>query len=122
MTQTFSDRLRGIHAATIVPMTPDFEIDETRLADHVASVASTPGINGLLVNGHAGENFVLSLAEKQRVVELAREYASERLPDRLWRQSRIEPGGRARGGCAGAGGRGRASGVSSQQLGARTRR
>ncbi|QHP71641.1 dihydrodipicolinate synthase family protein [Bradyrhizobium sp. LCT2] len=75
MTQTFSDRLRGIHAATIVPMTPDFEIDETRLADHVASVASTPGINGLLVNGHAGENFVLSLAEKQRVVELAREYA-----------------------------------------------
>ncbi|MGY3394610.1 4-hydroxy-tetrahydrodipicolinate synthase [Bradyrhizobium sp. USDA 3311] len=75
MTQTFSDRLRGIHAATIVPMTPDFEIDETRLADHVASVASAPGINGLLVNGHAGENFVLSLAEKQRVVELAREYA-----------------------------------------------
>ncbi|MCW1992300.1 UNVERIFIED_ORG: 4-hydroxy-tetrahydrodipicolinate synthase [Bradyrhizobium japonicum] len=41
----------------------------------MASVASTPGINGLLVNGHAGENFVLSLAEKQRVVELAREYA-----------------------------------------------
>lgn len=73
--RSFSDRLRGIHAATIVPMTPDFEIDETRLADHVASVASTPGINGLLVNGHAGENFVLSLAEKQRVVELAREYA-----------------------------------------------
>lgn len=73
--RSFSDRLRGIHAATIVPMTPDFEIDERRLADHVASVASTPGINGLLVNGHAGENFVLSLAEKQRVVELAREYA-----------------------------------------------
>jgi 4-hydroxy-tetrahydrodipicolinate synthase len=28
-----------------------------------------------LVNGHAGENFVLSLAEKRRVVELAREHA-----------------------------------------------
>lgn len=75
MTQTFSDRLRGIHAATIVPMTAEFEIDETSLAAHLAAVASTPGINGLLVNGHAGENFVLSLAEKQRVVELAREYA-----------------------------------------------
>lgn len=73
--RSFSDRLRGIHAATIVPMTPDFEIDETSLAAHLAAVASTPGINGLLVNGHAGENFVLSLAEKQRVVELAREYA-----------------------------------------------
>ncbi|MBR0971334.1 MULTISPECIES: dihydrodipicolinate synthase family protein [Bradyrhizobium] len=70
--QTFRDRLRGIHAATIVPMTPHFEIDEPGLADHLASVASTPGINGLLVNGHAGENFVLSLAEKRRVVELAR--------------------------------------------------
>jgi 4-hydroxy-tetrahydrodipicolinate synthase len=70
--QAFRDRLRGIHAATIVPMTPDFEIDEPGLADHLASVASTPGINGLLVNGHAGENFVLSLAEKRRVVELAR--------------------------------------------------
>ncbi|WP_245471229.1 dihydrodipicolinate synthase family protein [Bradyrhizobium genosp. SA-3] len=71
----FSDRLRGIHAATIVPMTPDFEIDEAQLAAHLASVASTPGINGLLVNGHAGENFVLSLAEKRRVVELARRHA-----------------------------------------------
>lgn len=73
--QTFGDRLRGIHAATIVPMTPDFGIDEAKLAAHLASVASTPGINGLLVNGHAGENFVLSLVEKQRVVQLARQHA-----------------------------------------------
>ncbi len=73
--RTFSDRLRGIHAATIVPMTPDFEVDEVQLAVHLTSVVSTPGINGLLVNGHAGENFVLSLAEKRRVVELARQHA-----------------------------------------------
>ncbi|MGY4505128.1 4-hydroxy-tetrahydrodipicolinate synthase [Bradyrhizobium sp. GM24.11] len=73
--RTFSERLRGIHAATIVPMTPDFAIDEAKLAAHIASVASTPGIKGLLVNGHAGENFVLSLAEKRRVVELARKHA-----------------------------------------------
>jgi 4-hydroxy-tetrahydrodipicolinate synthase len=73
--QTFSDRLRGIHAATVVPMTPDFGIDEAKLAAHLALVASTPGINGLLVNGHAGENFVLARAEKQRVVELASEHA-----------------------------------------------
>ncbi|MGY8678860.1 dihydrodipicolinate synthase family protein [Bradyrhizobium sp. UFLA05-153] len=73
--RTFSDRLRGIHAATIVPMTVDFGVDEAQLAAHLTSVASTPGINGLLVNGHAGENFVLSLAEKRRVVELARQHA-----------------------------------------------
>jgi 4-hydroxy-tetrahydrodipicolinate synthase len=75
MTRSFLDRLRGIHAATIVPMKPDFSIDEAVLAAHIASVAVVPGINGLLVNGHAGENFVLSLAEKRRVVEIARENA-----------------------------------------------
>lgn len=74
-TASFADRLRGIHAATIVPMTPDFEIDEAELAAHLASVTAVPGINGLLVNGHAGENFVLSRAEKRRVVELARTHA-----------------------------------------------
>ncbi|WP_245452229.1 dihydrodipicolinate synthase family protein [Bradyrhizobium forestalis] len=73
--RTFSDRLRGVHAATIVSMTPDFEIDEAQLAAHLTAVAFTSGINGLLVNGHAGENFVLSRAEKRRVVELARRHA-----------------------------------------------
>lgn len=75
--RSFSDRLCGIHAATIVPMTSDFRIDEPALAAHIASISSVPGINGLLVNGHAGENFVLSLAEKLRVVEVAREYAKD---------------------------------------------
>ncbi len=65
MTQPFSDRLRGIHAATIVPMTSDFLVDEPALAAHIASVASVPGINGLLVNGHAGENFVLLEAARE---------------------------------------------------------
>lgn len=72
--QSFGDRLRGIHAATIVPMTSDFLIDEPALAAHIASVASVPGVNGLLVNGHAGENFLLTLAEKIQVVELARRH------------------------------------------------
>lgn len=72
MTTTFTDRLRGIHAATIVPMRPDFSVDEDALAAHIAAVTAVRGINGLLVNGHAGENFVLTLAEKRRVVEIAR--------------------------------------------------
>ena len=75
MTLRFLDRLRGIHAATLVPMRPDFSVDEDALADHIARVSAVRGINGLLVNGHAGENFVLSLAEKRRVVEIARAVA-----------------------------------------------
>jgi 4-hydroxy-tetrahydrodipicolinate synthase len=73
MTGPFLDRLRGIHASTIVPMNPDFSIDEDALGAHISRVTAVPGINGLLVNGHAGENFVLSLSEKRRVVEIARE-------------------------------------------------
>ena len=72
MTGPFLDRLCGIHAATIVPMRPDFAIDEDALTAHISRVTTVPGINGILVNGHAGENFVLSLAEKRRVVEIAR--------------------------------------------------
>jgi 4-hydroxy-tetrahydrodipicolinate synthase len=70
--KNFTDRLHGIHAATIVPMRSDFAIDEDALAAHIATVTAVPGISGLLVNGHAGENFVLSLAEKRRIVEIAR--------------------------------------------------
>ncbi len=63
----------GIHAATVCPMRPDdYEIDEAALVAHVAAVSRVPGIRGLLINGHAGENFVLSRAEARRVVELVR--------------------------------------------------
>ena len=64
--------LGGIHAATVCPLRPDFSIDETALAEHVAHVAGTPGIEGLLINGHAGENFLLSREEKKRVVATVR--------------------------------------------------
>ncbi len=72
MFEAFCRALTGIHAATIVPMRDDFSIDEAALADHVAWLTQRPGIGGLLVNGHAGENFVLSAAEKRRVVEITR--------------------------------------------------
>lgn len=72
MTESFVRRLSGIHAATVVPMRADFSVDEEALATHVATVTGVPGIRGLLINGHAGENFVLSRAEKRRVVEIAR--------------------------------------------------
>lgn len=72
MSQSVQQRLSGIHAATIVPMRDDYTIDESALADHLAVVSRVPGIQGLLINGHAGENFVLTAPEKRRVVEIAR--------------------------------------------------
>ena len=53
-------------------MRPDWSVDEAALAAHVASLAAVPGINGLLINGHAGENWLLDRAETRRVVEIVR--------------------------------------------------
>ncbi|MGV6871336.1 dihydrodipicolinate synthase family protein [Pseudochelatococcus sp. B33] len=67
------EKFAGIYASTIVPMDDRERIDREALARHMADVASTTGIRGLLINGHAGENATLTAAEKQIVVEIARE-------------------------------------------------
>ena len=73
MTNRESAVPHGIYAATLAPMHEDFALDEATLAAHVASMAGVSGMRGLLINGHAGENFALTRSEKRRVVELARE-------------------------------------------------
>jgi 4-hydroxy-tetrahydrodipicolinate synthase len=65
-------RLGGIHAATVCPLDGAYRVDEAALARHVGAVAAVPGIDGLLINGHAGENFVLDAGEKARVIAAIR--------------------------------------------------
>lgn len=72
MMESAIERLGGIHAATVCPLDDAYRVDEAALARHVDAVAAVPGIDGLLVNGHAGENFVLDPAEKARVVAAIR--------------------------------------------------
>lgn len=66
----------GIFASTVVPMHADEQIDFEALARHQKTVADHPGIRGLLINGHAGENFMLTAQEKQEVVLCARDAVS----------------------------------------------
>ncbi|NYZ16516.1 dihydrodipicolinate synthase family protein [Azospirillum sp. RWY-5-1] len=61
----------GVYVATVCPMRPDFAIDEDALAAHLQDAMATPGMRGVLINGHAGENFMLSREEKRRVVAIA---------------------------------------------------
>ncbi|MFA5487658.1 MAG: dihydrodipicolinate synthase family protein [Candidimonas sp.] len=68
----------GVYAATICPFTPDGRVDEGALAEHIDEVSSRDGIVGLLVNGHAGENFMLNSREKLRVLEVADEVCGKR--------------------------------------------
>lgn len=68
----------GIYAATICPLLDNGDIDEATLARHLESNAFVPGMTGLLINGHAGENFTLSREEKRRVLEIAFEVCGKR--------------------------------------------
>jgi 4-hydroxy-tetrahydrodipicolinate synthase len=65
------DAFHGIYAATVCPLLDDGRIDEATLARHLEANATVAGMKGLLINGHAGENFMLSREEKRRVTEIA---------------------------------------------------
>ncbi len=69
----------GIFASTICPMTDTGAIDIDNLAAHLSSVAGTDGMAGLLINGHAGENFALDRAESAQVVRTARQACGKSL-------------------------------------------
>src|SRR5438445_28419 len=71
MTPSGPNPYHGIYTATICPMALDGSVDESTLARHLADAVATEGVVGVLINGHAGENFMLSRAEKKRVVEIA---------------------------------------------------
>ncbi|UVH54788.1 dihydrodipicolinate synthase family protein [Variovorax paradoxus] len=73
-----SDAFHGIYAATLCPLLDDGRIDEATLARHLEANAFVPGMKGLLINGHAGENFSLSREEKRRVTKIAFEVCGER--------------------------------------------
>ena len=77
MTADPNQRFHGIYAATVCPLHADGSIDEPALAKHLTDVLAVDGVAGLLVNGHAGENFMLSRAEKKRVVEIAGRVCTE---------------------------------------------
>lgn len=65
-------RFHGIYPSTVLPMCGDFSPDWEAYAKHTAHCVMRPGIRGVLINGHAGENYVITRAEKRRAVEVTR--------------------------------------------------
>ena len=64
-------RFHGIYPSTVLPMrAKTFAPDWESYARHTAHCVMRRGMAGVLMNGHAGENFCLSRAEKQRAVEV----------------------------------------------------
>ena len=58
----------GVYPSTILPMRADFTPDWDAYAAHTEACGLWPGIAGVLCNGHAGENAVISGPEKRRAV------------------------------------------------------
>jgi 4-hydroxy-tetrahydrodipicolinate synthase len=69
---------RGVYAATLTPLDAEGRIDEQLLAEHFTSVASVDGIVGVLCNGHAGENFLLTREDRRRITRIASETIGDR--------------------------------------------
>ncbi|MFC0407036.1 dihydrodipicolinate synthase family protein [Roseomonas elaeocarpi] len=67
-----STRFHGLYASVVCPMRRDGTVDEEAFTSHLRDVLGCPGMHGLLVNGHAGENTLLTPEEMHRVVQLAR--------------------------------------------------
>ncbi|MGF6573936.1 4-hydroxy-tetrahydrodipicolinate synthase [Paraburkholderia sp. GAS333] len=71
--------LNGVYAAALCPLDAHGRhLDEAALANHLDTLASVDGIAGLLINGHAGENFALSRDDKRRVLDIAHEVCGDR--------------------------------------------
>ncbi|MDO9090288.1 MAG: dihydrodipicolinate synthase family protein [Burkholderiaceae bacterium] len=72
--------LRGLYPATVTPFAEDFSLDIPALRKHLRTVASTPGVKGIVVNGGVGEILQLSLDEQ---VQIVREAAAAVAPDQI---------------------------------------
>tara|TARA_B100001057_G_scaffold493393_1_gene587707 strand:- start:2057 stop:2977 length:921 start_codon:yes stop_codon:yes gene_type:complete len=66
--------LKGIYAATVVPLRKNKSLDKHGLSKHIKEVINTQGIKGLLLNGHAGENFTLNINEQIKVIQIAKKF------------------------------------------------
>ena len=68
------EKFKGIYAATVVPLKKNKSIDLNALSMHVKEVINTDGIKGLLLNGHAGENFTLNKDEQIKVIKISKKF------------------------------------------------
>lgn len=71
---------RGVLPALQVPMNDDYSIDEPELRRFTNWLADHPGIGGVVTNGHTGEIFSLSVAERAQVTRVVAETLDGRLP------------------------------------------
>jgi 4-hydroxy-tetrahydrodipicolinate synthase len=70
----------GIMPANILPFRVDLSIDETAYRRHLRWLADTPGVTGIVANGHAAEVASLSRDERKRALAIALEEVAGACP------------------------------------------
>lgn len=72
-------QLNGILAAVSTPFTPDDEVDEGRLREHVDFLIDS-GLHGLVPGGSTGEFAAMSFDERKRVNQIVIDQTAGRVP------------------------------------------
>jgi len=73
-------RFQGCLPANILPFTADLQIDEHAYRKHLRWLADTPGVTGIVANGHAAEVSSLSRDERKRTLAIALDEVAGKIP------------------------------------------
>ena len=68
-----TSKINGVYAATIVPLNQDRSININELSDHLIDISKKKSLRGVLINGHAGENHILTKEEQINIVKISRD-------------------------------------------------
>jgi len=70
----------GVMPANILPFASDLSIDERAYRQHLRWLADTPGVTGIVANGHAAEVSSLNREERKRALAIALDEIAGRCP------------------------------------------
>jgi len=73
-------RFSGVMPANVLPFKADLSIDEPAYRGHLRWLADTPGVTGIVANGHAAEVSSLSREERRRALAVALDEVAGRCP------------------------------------------
>jgi len=93
--------------ANILPFRADLSIDEPAYRKHLRWLADTPGVTGIVANGHAGRGGSLSREERRHTLAVALDEVAGACPVVAGRVHRRHRRGRRAGEGREGGGRGR---------------
>lgn len=72
--------LKGVIPAIILPLNPDYSINEQGFRRHIRSVSGVKGVTAIVCNAHASEVTLLSREERKRVLKIVCEEVNGKVP------------------------------------------